>query len=224
MSLPIMSLEELCQHGSKVTFEKGDILTSSVAEEASQDFYILESGICALSSISFDGRETTYLYYKPLHFVGFVPLMSQVQVHYYGKKTFSIIAKTPCTAYRIPAKQFQELLAFPSVINLVLGVLTENNAYLLEHFHSSKNEPALVQLCRFILDQVDCDDEGNLVLDTFFTYNEIAHYMGVHSVTVARMMKALKGEQMIDKIGHQVIILDRAKMVKLITEERKIDY
>ena len=33
MSLPIMSLEELCQHGSKVTFEKGDILTSSVAEE-----------------------------------------------------------------------------------------------------------------------------------------------------------------------------------------------
>ena len=220
----IMDITGLFQYGNKVTFEKGDTLTNSAFDDTDSDVYIIVSGSCALSSISFDGKETTYLYFKHNRFVGFVPLISQLTLNSYGKKTFSIIAKTHCIAYQISARQFQELLSFPSVVNLMLEVLSENNAYLLEHFHSSKNEPAMVQLCRFLLDQADKDEVGNAMLDHFFTYNEIACYLGMHSVTVARMIKALKNEEMVDKVGHQIRIINSGKMVELITKERKIDY
>nr|WP_286782832.1 Crp/Fnr family transcriptional regulator [Streptococcus sp. UBA4344] len=219
-----LDITELYQYGERVSFKKGENLAQSVSGETSGDIYILSSGICALSSISCDGKETTYLYFKKQQFVGFVPLMNTVHLNYYGKKSFSIVAKTPCVAYRISSRQFQELLVFPSVVSLMLNTLTENHIYLMEHFHSSKNEPALVQFCRFLLDQVEKDTSGQLVLDTVFTYQEIANYLGMHSVTIARMVKALRAEEMIEKTGHQIQITDPQQMAQLITEERKIDY
>lgn len=219
-----LDITELYQYGERVTFQKGENLAQSVDGETSGDIYILCSGICALSSISSDGRETTYLYFKKQQFVGFVPLMNTVHLNYYGKKSFSIVAKTPCIAYRISSRQFQELLGFPSVVSLMLNTLTENHIYLMEHFHSSKNEPALVQFCRFLLDQAEASDKGDLILDTFFTYQEIACYLGMHSVTIARMVKALRAEDMIDKCGHQIHITNPTQMAKLIAEDRKIDY
>jgi predicted thioesterase len=38
------------------------------------------------------------------------------------------------------------------------------------------------------------------------------------------MVKALRDEQLIDKIGHQIRIINPEQMARLITEERKIDY
>ena len=46
----------------------------------------------------------------------------------------------------------------------------------------------------------------------------------MHSVTIARMVKALRAEKMIEKTGHQIQIINPEQMAKLITEERKIDY
>ncbi len=220
-----LDITELFQYGEKMTFAKGERLTHSVAEETGGgDIYILESGICALSSICSDGRETTYRYFNKQQFVGFVPLMSHLHINHYNKKTFSIIAKTPCIAYHMSSKQMQDLLDFPSVVNLMLNTLSENNIYLMEHFHSSKNEPALVQLCRFLLDQSHQDNAQELVLDTFFTYHEIACYLSMHDVTIARMVKALKKENLIEKVGHQIHIIQPQKMAELIQEERKIIY
>ena len=219
-----LDITELYQYGERVTFKKGDNLAQSVTGETSGDIYILSSGICALSSISCDGKETTYLYFKKRQFVGFVPLMNNLHLNYYGKKSFPIVAKTPCVAYRISNRQFQDLLGFPSVVSLMLNTLTENHIYLMEHFHSSKNEPALVQFCRFLLDQAEPCESGHLALNTFFTYQEIACYLGMHSVTIARMVKSLRAEEMIEKTGHQIQIINPEQMAKLITEERKIDY
>lgn len=219
-----LDITELFQYGERVTIPKGDKLTNSVAGEVDGDIYILLSGICALSSISCDGRETTYLYFKKQQFVGFTPLMANFYLNYYGKKTFSIVAKTTCIAYRIPNKHFQDLLGFPSVAALMVNTLTENLVYLMEHFHSRQNEPALVQFSRFLLDQAEKDRSGTLVLNTVFTYPEMACYLGVHAVTIARMVKALRDEQLIDKTGHQIRIINPEELAKLITEERKIDY
>ena len=219
-----LNITELFQYGERVTIQKGDHLTTSVSGEVSGDIYILSSGICALSSISFDGKETTYLYFKKQQFVGFTPLMADFYLNYYGKKSFSIVAKTTCVAYRIPNRQFQELLGFPSVAALMVNTLTENLVYLMEHFHSSQNEPALVQFSRFLLEQAEQDMSDTLVLNTVFTYQEMACYLGVHSVTIARMVRALRDEQLIDKVGHQIRIINPEQMARLITEERKIDY
>ena len=46
----------------------------------------------------------------------------------------------------------------------------------------------------------------------------------MHSVTIARMVKALRAEEMIEKTDHQIQIINPEQMAKLITEERKIDY
>ncbi|MGN1397962.1 MAG: helix-turn-helix domain-containing protein, partial [Streptococcus gallolyticus] len=90
-------------------------------------------------------------------------------------------------------------------------------------FYSCHNLIA-VNLSLFLLDQAEKDASGTLVLDTVFTYQEIACYLGVHAVTIARMVKALRDEQLIDKIGHQIRIINPEQMARLITEERKIDY
>ena len=219
-----VDITELLQYGERVTFKKGDCLATSIAGESHGDIFILSSGICALSSISLDGKETTYLYFKREQFVGFTSLMTTFNLNYYGKKTFSIIAKTPCVAYRISNRSFQELLGFPSMTALMVNTLTENLVYLMEHFHSSKNEPALVQFSRFLMDQAEQEPSGELLLDTVFTYQEIASYLGMHSVTIARMVKVLREEGLIDKVGHQIRIINPQKMTNLITEEQKIDY
>ncbi len=223
MPNPSLKVSDLFQYGTEVHFDKGDVIVQSLAQ-GDMDLYILASGVCSLSSISSDGQETVYRYYQHHNMLNFRPLMTNMHLHSYGKKSFSVIAKTPCLAYHINARQFEELLTFPSVISLMFEMLARNNLYLLEHFHSSKNEPALVQLCRFLLDQATENEQGELVLDTFFTYQEMANYLGMHAVTVARMIKSLKCHQMIDKDGHQIHIIDPDKMAKLIVSEEKIDY
>ena len=83
----------------------------------------------------------------------------------------------------------------------------------------------MVQFCRFLLDQAEPCESGHLALNTFFTYQEIACYLGMHSVTIARMVKSLRAEEMIRKNWpSDYKLLNPEQMAKLITEERKIDY
>lgn len=104
----------------------------------------------------------------------------------------------------------------------MLNTLTENHIYLMEHFHSSKNEPALVQFCRFLLDQAEPCESGHLALNTFFTYQEIACYLGMHSVTIARMVKALRAEEMIEKLAIRFKLLTPNKWLNLSQKNVKL--
>lgn len=111
-----LDITELYQYGERVAFQKGEYLAQSVAEETSGDIYILCSGICALSSISSDGRETTYLYFKKQQFVGFVPLMNTVHLNYYGKNHFQSWRKRRALLIVSQVDNFKNYLDFHQLL------------------------------------------------------------------------------------------------------------
>lgn len=111
-----LNITELFQYGERVTFQKGDKLTKSVAGEVNGDIYILSSGICALSSISADGKEASYLYFKKQQFVGFTPLMTDFNLNYYGKKHFQSSLKHHVSLIVFLTDNFKNFSAFPRLL------------------------------------------------------------------------------------------------------------
>lgn len=52
------------------------------------------------------------------------------------------------------------------------------------------------------------EKEGRYELQKYFTYAELARYLGVHSVTVSKIMLVLKKMGVIEKEGHKTVIRD----------------
>ena len=78
---------------------------------------------------------------------------------------------------------------------------------VISHIHSSKEDHTSGGLCRTLIELSD-KKNGRYELQKYFTYTELARYLGVHSVTVSKIMLMLKKMGAIEKEGHQTIIRD----------------
>ena len=95
---------------------------------------------------------------------------------------------------------------------------------VLYHYYTSRESSAAGRLCGLLLEQSEKDAGGELVLDSLFTYDELSHYLGVHNITVARIMSALKKEGVIRKLGRKTVISDMKKLKAIIDEELILEY
>lgn len=188
MNEPI--LDTLLSYGSKIQVEKGVYLNIKHSRQAPGFFYLLEEGICALTSITDKGEEAVYLYFYPRRIIGFNQLLAGADRE--NSQEFFIITKTPCTLYRFSNDTFQNLLKrSPAFNEFLMKTLADNYYEVLVHFHRRMEESAVTGLCRLLL-SVARPIDGQLVVPKFFTYAELAKYLGTHAVTVSRIMAKMK--------------------------------
>lgn len=180
-----------------------------------QYVYCLEEGVCALISITKNGEEKIYQYFKAGALIGFVPAYAP----FYTDETFSafsLVTKSNCTLYQIPYSTFCDFIAsdsslYPWVIQMVINHYDD----VLTHFHNLQEGNNFSNLCRTLL-ELSVYQDGHYKMHKYFSYSELAKYLGIHTITVTRMMAKLKSEDVIYKEGHHTIIKNTKKLADYI--------
>lgn len=214
----------LTNYGTKVQIEKEVVLGGKYNENISHSVYLLEDGICALTSFTKQGEEKVYLYFHPRRIICFNQLMISKTAASLPGPEFTIITKTRCTLYRIAFNVFNDLVRHNADFNkFLIETLADNYNEALIHFHLMQEESVTSRLCRLLLD-VSKAVGNNLIVPKFFTYAELAKYLGSHPVTVSRIMTRLKHHGYITRTASGIMVEQKDALQALIHSESCFKY
>lgn len=217
-------LKRITDCGKRITMPKDIVLNKKYDKHLSNYVYLLEEGICALTSITKQGEEKVYLYFRPHRIIGFNQFVVSAEKHNTTSPEFSVITKTTCTLYQIPYCTFQELILKNTEFNaFLLETLADNYNDALTHFHLMQEESVVVRLCHLLF-EVSQLKEGLRIVPRFFTYAEMAKYLGCHPVTVSRIMAKLKQKGYISKTPCGVAIEQEEALQDVINSESRFQY
>lgn len=215
-------MRELCTIGKLKVLPKGTSITSS--EEVSGVYY-LEEGLCALIRYTKNGEEIIYHYFQKGDLLGgvYYNLANEKQTYIHNPNKLSYFTtKTDVVLYKIEYKDLNKLISKkPEISHLISKSMAVHFQAIMGHFHASKDEYTTIRLCKFLIN-FSQSVNGEYLLDRHFTYVEIAKYLGVHSVTISRMMLDFKKRGIIEKQGHMTKITDREKLIEMINAPEEV--
>lgn len=214
----------LKERGTYLKIKKGTAITGPDARYSSSALYLLAEGIVALTSLTKNGEEKIYLYFHAPRIIGFNRHFTGPKQRVVAGPEFSNVAKTDCTLYQIPFTEFLDLIKEHSDLNyFFIKTVADNCSESLSHFHFVQEESATVRLCHLLL-EVSCLCGNKRVVPKFYSYTELAKYLGCHPVTVSRIMPKLKENGYISKGPEGIVIDDAEGLVELIETESEFKY
>ena len=199
-------IEKLCkEHGTLIQVKKNTVLFRADFKMETPYVYYVVEGICALSGNSYHGKE-------------------QVLLYFYAYNKPIGITKTECTLYRIPISVVLELLETNLEFNkYIINTLSRHYHLTLAHLKQVQEDSSITVVCRFLLSMSEDKDEG-FVLPRFFTYEEIARYLGVHSVTVGKIIAKLQRLGYIKRISSGILIENEEALKELVVNCEAFKY
>lgn len=191
----------------RCSYEKGDYL---VYQGEKIDYvYYLVSGICIGAVETEEGNE--FLQDEIVSGKGVCSVAALGMVFdNQGICTNGILALTKVECYRIETKVILEyLMANPGELIAFLANLMSKYVEVVKRYNSRCQIKTMDRLCQFILSHSE-DHDGHLILGKRYSNQDLAKYMGVHPVTLSRMLTALKEKGYISKTqaGWKVLNLD----------------
>lgn len=216
--------KQLTEYGIRVIMPKDVVLNYEYDKHLSNYVYLLEDGICALTSITKQGEEKVYLYFHPHRIIAFNQfIVSPCKLTGSGP-VFSILTRTECVLYQIPCSTFRDLINHDTAFNkFLIETLADNYNDALIHFHLMHEESVVVRLCHLLF-EVSQTKAGRQVVPRFFTYAELAKYLGCHPVTVSRIMAKLKQQGYIIKAPEGIVLEKKEALQELINSESHFQY
>lgn len=207
-----------------VNFKNGDYVFDPDIELTPKYIYMLKSGLCSLEGQTQSGETRIYLFLEAPRVLGYIPVISGIEGDLKkGYYLMAIRAKTACCAYRVSSQDF--LNNYNS--NLVFKSFLEDNLLndymkVLQNFHNQHEGLAVVKVCRLLLEIAH--KEGDLVvIHRLMSYSDIANYLGVHTVTLGRIMSKLYKDGCIRKDGN-VIVVSTEQIRQIIVEDSDFKY
>lgn len=214
--------KDLLKQGVRLHMGKGTLIVD--AETGLDSIYYLEQGIVALVDVMEDGDERVYRYHKMGELLGIFKLYNMVPCLNHSPQhticnIYNSVSKTDCVVYRLEPET-------------VLRFMYENPELLIEQIrmtgkvninHSFRYSKMLKNrtpniICEVLL-EFSSEVEGVLQLDQYFSNAEIARYLGIHVVTVGRILKKLKEEGLIERRNRRIVILDKMGMEEYLGEK-----
>lgn len=146
-------LKIITDSGTRITMPKDIVLNKKYDKYISNYVYLLEEGICALNSITKQGEEKVYLYFRPNRLIGFNQFVVSAEKLNASTPEFSVVTKTTCTLCQIPYSAFQELIVKNPEFNaFFIETLADNYNDALIHFHLMQEESVVVRLCHLLFE------------------------------------------------------------------------
>lgn len=218
----MMDLSFLCQlPGTQLChFNKGEYLIHQ--GDPLPYVYYLHSGQCERIEYSDCGNEiifNTKMSGKGLN--ALVGLNNLWNPEPYSFSSF--VAKTMVTASRIEATSAKEALRTrPDALDAIISLQMDNYLRLRALFkcHQERRTPNL--LCELLLKNAAPNAEGWMVSKKL-TNVSISHQLGVHQVTVAKIMTFLKKEGIVKRTPAGLKILNRDRLQDY-AQGQKMDY
>lgn len=217
----------LKKHGTRMEAEKGYYLKLHTAPSPSACVYLLDEGICSLNSLTRKGDENIYLYFHAKRLIGFNHLLTtpDSQRLFQTGNNVSIVTKTACVLYQISYETFFHLLKTNMDFNMFfIQTLSDNYSEALNHFHYMHEETLITALCQLLLTVCRRSPGCKPVIPKFYTYEELARYLGCHPVTVSRIMAKLKQLGYLKKAGRELTIENEDMLIQLMESEVEFKY
>jgi CRP-like cAMP-binding protein len=222
-----MDIQKFFPNAQELNLKKGQTLYDADSNIKPRFIYYITDGIAALMNTDINGSSRTFLFLPAPRFILYFPLISEkIQDEYDDPDTiiFPAIAFTKIHAYKIPAPEFLELfensLEFRRIIDTQIH---RDYVNLLQNYASASQDTACTRVCKFLL-KCACKENGELCIKNFITYKELASYIGVHEVTVARLMAQLIKYEYIKKNGRTIIIKKPDALRSLIDAHLDLPY
>ncbi len=210
-----------------MTFKKDAYLFAPDVDSIPPKYvYLLKEGICSLQGETKNGDSRIYLFMESQRAVGYIPVLHDIVSDYErGYYLMAIQAKTDCVVYRIQSQDFVSAYdEKKSFRDYIVSQFLKDYMKLLQNFHDQHEGGAVSKLCKLLLD-VSSMDQERVIIRNMMPYADIANYIGVHPVTVGRIMSKLyKYEYILKMVNGHIWIKKPEAMQALVDVESEMIY
>ncbi|HBV86068.1 MAG TPA: cyclic nucleotide-binding protein [Desulfosporosinus sp.] len=203
-------------------FKKGDYIIRQ--GEKVEFLYLLVSGTCHRSIITEKGDEIIFAIRKPSE--NFIQSLLGVLILYSnGISVSNFIADTKCRCYRIPKQTFLDYVQDKTnLLNQIIGLAVHESRELASSFQARQEGKVSKRFCELLLNNTQ-QKQGKLVVSKDYSnLTKISKFLGIHRVTVAKIVKVLKEKGVIIKDENGIVILDEDKLLSFARAEKVIEY
>ena len=205
----------------EIVFQKGDIIISQ--GEKTKYLYFLESGSCYRSIITDKGDNVIYEIKEAGYSIdSLVGVLTAY--NYAGESYFTFKARTVCKCLKISVKNFNKWVMENSEhIKELVNLAPEKSKDVREAFQAFQEGRVANRFCHILL---SCSQtiEGKLIINNKYTVTEMAAMLGVHQVTVSRILHALSEEKVLKRIRQGFLVLDYQKLYAYANKEKVLTY
>ena len=189
--------------------------------------YFIKSGICCLKTNDAKGEEHILLFQKAPRFVTYFPLMREFPAFKAKDMNFSIASQytiTKCNALKIDASEFYEKMEQDDNFkNTLIHQIFDDYTELLSSYINKMEDSASIRFYKLLLEYSTPDKEKRK-LESHLTNELIANYLGVHTVTVSRIMSKLTETGCLLKKGKDIYIAKAETLQKMIDDRIDLSY
>lgn len=202
-------------------FNKGDVILRQ--GDSVEYLYLLESGTCYRHMVTDKGDTIIYAIKKPGNTVS--SLLGVLNLYNRDETScFSFVARSACQCQCIPVGSFREWVENQPAILKELIILASDNSLELRHAFRSFQEGRIAnRLCRILMNCSEKTKDG-LIITKDYTFAEMASMLGVHHVTVSRIVRSLCNDGVLQKQHQFLKILDAEKLACYARNEERLPY
>ena len=185
--------------------------------------YYLASGICTRNVLTEKGDEIIFDMRSAddsVHcLLGALALYLPNPIH-----ETNFTAKTSCVCHAIPAKNFIEFLSkHPDIMHELLKLAVISHNHINKNFQSKQKQSTANRVCSFLAENL-YEQNKRYYVKEHLTNTEISRYLGVHRVTIVKIMQALIAEEIVEKTPHGLLIKDIDSLLVYARDEDILKY
>lgn len=191
-------------------FQPGDTIVAQ--DEYVANVYYLEKGSCYRMLTTEKGDEVIYDIKEGGK--GIPSTISALSIFADHYSTYSFVAKTPCQCYRIPSERFKAWAeSRPEILLELLQMSVDLYRHLVVNFQCRQEGRVANRLCQLLLNRSKLTN-GQLLVSKFYTNAEMGAFLGIHKVTVSRIIRSLRDEGVIAKSKDGIVIVDQKRLTE----------
>ena len=213
-------IDELRKYPKKEFQKKENIITQGTKVEY---VYFLVHGICVRNALTEKGDEIVYDMRSANHTV--YSLLGAVSYYLPDQRyATNFTAKTHCICHQVPIGKFIEFLnSNPSVMHDLLRLALDRYNFINQNFQSKQKQSTANRLCSFLAENL-YEQNKQYYVKEHLTNTEISRYLGVHRVTIVKIMQALIAEEIVEKTSHGLLIKDLDSLLVYARDEDILKY
>lgn len=184
--------------------------------------YYLVGGTCYHTSYTVGGTEIINSIRRPENNVH--AILGITMIYAQGRISMgNFVAKTPCFCYKIPYQLMMDYVCtHPVLADELLHIFAHKVASYNNRYQERHEGQAPNALCALLLANSQIQGDW-LIVDELLTNAHIGRTLGIHKVTVARIIKALKEQNLLTRQGKQLMILE-PEQIQRYADGEKLSY
>jgi CRP/FNR family transcriptional regulator len=173
-----------------------------------ENLYLIHRGWVKAVKLSSEGREQILDFLGPGQPLNVAPVFAE-QAH-----PATLIAQEACELWAIPQPTLLALLdRYPAMARLIIRTLASWLLHTISLIEDLSLRPVVSRLAKLLLMQLPDDQQTLIPRQRWATQAEIAARLGTVPDVVNRALRSLADEGLIQVDRHQIIILDRTRLV-----------